>query len=838
MCARVVAVVLCLFAAVAVFAVTNSPVITSLAPQDTIAGTGQQTVEVRGANFISGAVVRVNSANRPTVFVDSGHLTVTLISTDVASPTTLSFVVANPSGGGLSSAVTFNVLPNSPAIASLDPATVLTGSAAFTLHVTGSNFASTAIVKVNNSNRTTTFIDSSHLDAAIPATDVSSSRTLSITVLNPSNKVSNTVSLVVSSTVPSPTISILNPNLVPAGNGAFDLVVTGKNYVSGAAVRVNGTARVTSFNTSTQLTARILSSDVAAEGSLAITVRNPDGKTSDPATLTVTAANQPQLTSISPNSVTAKSSAFTLTLTGSNFISGAKVNVNTAVHTTTFVSETTLTTTITASEITNPGQLPISVTNPGTGSPTSSSLTLTVVAADAPVISSLNPTSVATGSGAVNVIINGSGFVNTDAGYFNGSLRAISFVSATQVVISLTAADVSVAGQYPITVRHTTGTASTSAPAIFNVSDSSAGPIISTISPTSAPVNGAPFTLTINGTGFTEESIVQFDGSPRTTTFVSITMLTTPVFASDLSSARQIQVTVLNPGSPVSPAVPLTIAVIPPVITSISPATVTAGDFGFTLTVNGTGFSSSSVINVGGTAHLTQFDAGTGSISTAVLGNEIATPAALDVTVTDRGLTSSAFKLTVARPSITSLSPRSTTAGGPAMTLAVAGSNFLSSAKVVFDGVERTTNFDSASGTLFVDLTASDLANPKIVPVIVRNTELSESAPVLFSILSPGAPVILVLNPQTFIAGSAAQTLFVTGVNFLPTSRVAINGTPRDTTFVSGNELDVRLQVADLATAGALTITVINQDGTVSNPVTLFVTSNGEAPARRRASGH
>ncbi len=833
--ARVVAVVAVLFMSFAALAVTNPPVITSLLPQDTIAGTGQQTVGVRGANFVSGSVVRVNNANRPTTFTDSGHLTVTLITSDVANPGTLSFVVANPSGGGLSTAVSFNVLPNSPTISALDPSTVVTGSGAFTLHLTGSNFASTAVVKVNNANRTTTFIDSSHLDAAIPATDVSSNRTLSITVLNPSNKTSNAVNLVVSNTVPAPTISLLNPNLVPAGSAAFDLVVTGQNFVSGAVVRVNGVSRSTTFNSSTQLTARILSSDVAIEGSLPITVRNPDGKISDPSALTVSGANQPQLTSISPNSVTAKSGSFLLTLTGSNFMSGAKVNVNTAVHTATFISETSLTTTITSSEISNPGQLSITVTNPGTGSTTSSALVLNVIASDAPVISNLNPTSVATGSGAVNVIINGSGFVNTDSVYFNGSLRQMSFVSATQLVISLTAADVSAAGQYAVTVKHTNG--STSAPAVFNVSDSSAGPIISTINPSNAAVNGAPFTLTINGTGFTEQSIVQFDGAARSTTFVSITKLTAPVFASDLSSARQIQVSVLNPGSPASASVPLTVSVIPPVITSISPSTVTAGDTGFTLTVNGTGFSTSSVINVGGTAHLTEYDANSGSISTAVLPSEIAAPATLDITVTDRGITSGASRLTVARPAITSLSPLSTSAGNGPMTLTVGGTNFLSTAKVVFDGVERATTFDSASGSLSIQLTAGDLATPKIVPVIVRNTPASESTPALFSILSPGAPIVLGLNPQSFVAGAPAQTLFVTGVNFLPTSQVAINGTPRATTFVSSVELDVQLTAADLGTAGALTITVINQDGTTSNPVTLLISSNG-TPARRRASGH
>src|SRR6266576_2640430 len=125
-----------LFTATVAYAV-NPPVILSLDPKDTIAGTGQLDVTVTGANFISGATVRVNNLNRPTQFVDTQHVIVTILSSDVSSPTTLSLVVANPSGGGISSAVTFDVLPNSPAISSLTPSSAVAGDSAFTLKVSG-----------------------------------------------------------------------------------------------------------------------------------------------------------------------------------------------------------------------------------------------------------------------------------------------------------------------------------------------------------------------------------------------------------------------------------------------------------------------------------------------------------------------------------------------------------------------------------------------------------------------------------------------------------------------------------------------------------------------------
>src|SRR3954451_5164633 len=825
------------FCSLAAFAVTNPPVITRLSPVDTIAGGGSLDVDVFGANFISGAVVRVNNANHPTLFVSSGQLTVTIGVNDTQNPATLSIVVANPSGGGVSSAVSFTVLPNTPTISSLNPTTVVTGSGELTLHVTGSNFASTAKVRVNNSDRETTFIDSSHLDAKILASDDSTSRTLTITVQqNPNNKISNSQTITVSTTVPAPTISLLDPNTIPAGSNAFDMSVIGTNFVNGASVRVNGTAHSTTFVSATKLTVRIVSSDISAPGTPAITVRNPDGKISSSVTFTVTAANQPQLTSMSPNSVTAKSGAFTLTVKGTNFINGAHVNVNSASHTATFIDSTTLTTTITSSEIFNPGTLSISVTNPGTGSPTSGALTLTVVASDAPVISSLSPVSVIAGSGAINVVINGSGFVSTDTTYLNGSQRQFTFISSTQAAISLQPADTATTGSFAITVKHING--STSAPATFNVTNSAGGPAVTSLSPSWAPVNGAPFTLTINGSGFTDDSIVQFDASPRQTTFVSITKLTVPVFASDLTSAKQIQITVLTPGFPESTPVPLTIAIIPPVITSISPSTVTAGDVGFNLTINGTGFSTSSQISVNGVSHLPQFDPSTGTLSTSVLGNEIAAPGTLDVTVTDRGITSNVFRLAAARPAITQVSPPSVTAGNPDLTIVVTGNAFLSTSTIVFNGVAKTTTFNSANGTLSATISASEVASPGIVPVTVRNTATVESLPFLFSIVSPGVPQIISLTPSTLEAGVGAQVLIVSGVNFLTGSQVAVNGAAHSTTFVNANELNVTLSPSETGTAGVLAITVMTPDGTISPPVNVIVTAGGPPPARRRSAGH
>lgn len=82
---------------------------------------------------------------------------------------------------------------------------------------------------------------------------------------------------------------------------------------------------------------------------------------------------------------------------------------------------------------------------------------------------------------------------------------------------------------------------------------------------------------------------------------------------------------------------PVVVPVIIPTITSVSPATTTASSTAFTLTVNGTNFATTSVINWGGNALATTFV--TGSQLTAVVpAANIATAGSTTITVTTPGI--------------------------------------------------------------------------------------------------------------------------------------------------------------------------------------------------------
>lgn len=72
-------------------------------------------------------------------------------------------------------------------------------------------------------------------------------------------------------------------------------------------------------------------------------------------------------------------------------------------------------------------------------------------------------------------------------------------------------------------------------------------PSLVSISPNSATAGGPAFTLTVNGSGFVNGSVVRWNGSNRATTFVSGAQLTAQISATDIAAAGAASVTVFNP---------------------------------------------------------------------------------------------------------------------------------------------------------------------------------------------------------------------------------------------------------------------------------------------------
>jgi hypothetical protein len=72
-------------------------------------------------------------------------------------------------------------------------------------------------------------------------------------------------------------------------------------------------------------------------------------------------------------------------------------------------------------------------------------------------------------------------------------------------------------------------------------------PAITSLSPAQATVGASGLTLTVSGANFVNGATINFNGSARTTTFVSATQLSAGITAVDIGSAGWDQVTVSNP---------------------------------------------------------------------------------------------------------------------------------------------------------------------------------------------------------------------------------------------------------------------------------------------------
>ena len=801
------------------------------------------TLTVNGTGFVSTSVVKFNGATKTTTFVSATQLTAAITAADIATAGTATVTVTNPApGGGTSGFLSFTInAASAPTLTSLAPTSATVGGAAFTLTLTGTGFVAGATVNFGASPAITpSSVTSTQIVATIPAADISTAGTVNVTVTNPAGGgTSNAQTFTINN--PAPTATSLSPTSATAGGAAFTLTVNGTGFVSTSVVKFNGAAKTTTFVSATQLTAAITAADIATAGTATVTVTNPapGGGTSGNLSFTINPVSAPALTSLAPTSATVGGAAFTLTLTGTGFVTGATVNfgANPAI-TPSSVTSTQIVATIPAADISTAGTVNVTVTNPAGGG-TSNAQTFTINN-PAPTATSLSPTSATAGGAAFTLTVNGTGFVSTSVVKFNGAAKTTTFVSATQLTAAITAADIATAGTATVTVTNPAPGGGTSGNLSFTINPVSA-PTLTSIAPASSTVGGAAFTLTLTGTGFVTGATVNFGANPAITpSSVTSTQIVATIPAADISTAGTVNVTVTNPaGGGTSNAQTFTINNPAPTATSLSPTSATAGGAPFTLTVNGTGFVSTSVVKFNGAAKTTTFVSAT-QFTAAITAADIATAGTATVTVTNPapGGTSNAvsFAINNAVPTISSLSPSSAAAGSAAFTLTVNGVGFVTGATVNFNGATKATTFVSNT-QITAAILASDIATAGTANVTVINPAPTPgpSGTQVFTI-SPNSPVptISSLGP-THAPGGAAFTLTINGTNFVAKSVVNFNGKPETTTFISVTQISAAVPASDVTMAGNVNITVTNPPPGGGTSLPLFSLWTATASAALRA---
>lgn len=168
-----------------------------------------------------------------------------------------------------------------------------------------------------------------------------------------------------------------------------------------------------------------------------------------------------------------------------------------------------------------------------------------VVSNPVPAISALNPSSALVGSNGQTLTIQGTGFIPTSVAAVSSVSHPTSYVSATELTISLSSTDLETAGSFPVVVVNPVPGGGTSNTAYFTVNNPA--PSISSLSPSSLPAGSPAQTLTINGSGFVSDSSVTFNGNTKASTFVNANQLTIQLSSTDLSTAGTFPVTVTNP---------------------------------------------------------------------------------------------------------------------------------------------------------------------------------------------------------------------------------------------------------------------------------------------------
>jgi hypothetical protein len=236
---------------------------------------------------------------------------------------------------------------------------------------------------------------------------------------------------------------------------------------------------------------------------------------------------------------------------------------------------------------------------------TSGSATVTVSAAKTTPTVTVAPSSSSIATAqvlAVTLAVSGgsgnptpTGTVRLASGSYASAATTLSSGSAT---INVPAGSLAI-GTDTLTASYSPDASSSS---IYNSASGSASvavvpnpvPAINSLAPPGVTAGGGAFLLSVNGSNFVNSSTVQWNGSARTTTYVSGTQLTAVVTETDIATVGSVPVTVFSsaPGGGTSGKLMFTVSNPPPRVLTLPPAaTVCTGTCMVKGIVNPRGFA-------------------------------------------------------------------------------------------------------------------------------------------------------------------------------------------------------------------------------------------------------
>lgn len=252
------------------------------------------------------------------------------------------------------------------------------------------------------------------------------------------------VEIMQSAPLPAPTLASAAPASANQGQ-TLNVVLTGTNFQTGATCNFGANITVSSctFNSATQLTARITVAPTAPTDAQNVTITNPDAQSASLAGgFTITQAPAPSISGINVTSANQGTSA-AVVISGANFQAGASCSFGSGitVNSCAFNSATQLTASISVAFNATVGTRTVTVTNVDTQS-ASLPNAFTVNQAPPPpppTLTSINPTSGVPGN-TLSVTMTGTNFISGATCSFGAGItvNSCTFNSAIQLTANIT----------------------------------------------------------------------------------------------------------------------------------------------------------------------------------------------------------------------------------------------------------------------------------------------------------------------------------------------------------------------------------------------------------------
>lgn len=449
------------------FTVLNpAPTVAGLSTQSALLGGSSLSLEIAGANFIPQTTVVIGSASLMPSRQTSTQLTVTVPETTLAISGVLEVKAVNPGpGGGASNAVEFTVDNPAPVVSTLSLDNALAGSAAFPLTISGNNFVSGSKLHIGSQELTPQVIGRTELSVVVPKALLANPALLPVSVSNPGpgGGASNSLKFTVKN--PEPMITALSTDNITAGTSGFTLQITGANFATGANFDFGSLHLTPLSSTSTQMEVMIPASAVTGGAALPVTVTNPGpgGGTSN--ALRFTIYNPiPEITALSQQSVLTNSEAFSLDITGNNFVPQTRIEFGDVTLQPVSFDREHMRLLVPKSAFPRGAVISIRAVTPPPGGGTSNALEFTV-ANPLPVVNSVSPLSVTAGGDGTPITLYGSGFVDGSVVTAGTAQLIPKAVSDTELQLLLPGSLITESGQLTLTVTNPGPGGGTSGPA-------------------------------------------------------------------------------------------------------------------------------------------------------------------------------------------------------------------------------------------------------------------------------------------------------------------------------------------------------------------------------------